>query len=330
MTERRVVMVAYPDVQILDVTGPLEVFAVATRYLDVCGLQRAPRYRIELVGHRAGRVRSSSGLELTVSGKLADVQGRIDTLMIAGGVGVIEALQQRDLVAALRALAPRCRRVTSVCTGAFLLAEAGLLDGRRATTHWASTAQLAGRYPKVSVEADPIFVRDGKFWTSAGVCSGLDMALALVEEDHGRDLALQVARQLVVFLKRPGGQAQFSVQLAGQAVDHDRIREVQAYAHDHPDADLCVPELARRAAMSPRNFARVFAASVGDTPARWIEGVRVEAARRALEDTEDGVEAIAARSGLGSAETLRRAFLRRVRVTPAAYRARFRSTTPTE
>jgi transcriptional regulator GlxA family with amidase domain len=295
--------------------------------MDELGLQRAVRYRTELVAVRGGRIRSTAGLQLQAQGRLADVRGRIDTLMVSGGVGTRDAVHQRELIGSLRALASRARRVASVCTGAFLLAEAGLLDGRRATTHWASTALLAARYPKLSVESDPIFVQDGKFWTSAGVCSGLDLALALVEEDHGRDLALAVARQLVVFLKRPGGQAQFSVQLAGKAVEHDRIREVQAYVHDHPDQDLSVPVLARCAAMSPRNFARVFAVAVGDTPARWIEGVRIEVARRALEDTDDGVAEIAARSGLGSAETLRRAFLRRVHVTPAAYRARFRSST---
>ncbi len=322
---RRVVLVAYPDVQVLDVTGPLEVFANSNRRLDPLGDTRSRRYTIEIVARDAGPLRTTSGIELVAHRALRDVRGALDTLLVAGGPGMPAAVRDRPLVDFLRRTAPRARRVASICTGTFLLAEAGLLDGRRATTHWASCAALAQRYPKVHVEADPIFVRDGKMWSSAGVSAGMDLALALVEQDHGREHALTVARWLVLFLKRPGGQSQFSVELDAQATEHERIRELQAWAHAHLASDLGIAKLAKRVAMSPRNFARVFAREVGETPARWVERARVEAARRLLEESADGVDAVASRCGFGTAETLRRAFLRQLRVGPSAYRARFRS-----
>ncbi|MEX2206593.1 MAG: GlxA family transcriptional regulator [Myxococcota bacterium] len=321
----RVVMVVFPGVQVLDVTGPLEVFANANRRLDASGDRRAPRYALELVAREAGPVRTNSGIELLAQRSLRDVRGPIDTLLVAGGDGVVEALRDRELIGFVRRRGLHARRVASVCTGSFLLAEAGLLDGRRVTTHWSACAQLAQLRPKLVVETDPIFVRDGKYWSSAGVCAGMDLALALVEQDHGRELALTVARWLVLFLKRPGGQSQFSAELEAQATEHETLRELQAWAQAHVAADLGVTALAKRAAMSPRNFARVFAREVGETPARWVERTRVEAARRLLEESSASVEEIAARCGFASAETLRRAFLRRVRVTPAAYRGRFRS-----
>jgi transcriptional regulator GlxA family with amidase domain len=321
----KVVMVVYPDVQVLDVTGPLEVFANANRRCDELGERRVPRYALELVAPEAGPVRTTSGIELVVARALRDVRGPIDTLVVAGGDGSRAAVRDRALISFIRRAAPRARRVASVCTGAFLLAEAGLLDGRRATTHWHACATLAARYPRVTVETDPIFVRDGKYWSSAGVCAGMDLALALVEQDHGRELALTVARRLVLFLKRPGGQSQFSAALEAQATEHERLRELQTWAQQNLAGELGVAALARRVAMSPRNFARVFAREVGETPARWVERARVEAARRLLEESDAGVEAVAARCGFGSAESLRRAFLRRVRVSPAAYRSRFRS-----
>ena len=321
----RVVMVVYPGVQVLDVTGPLEVFANANRRLDELGARSTPRYQIEIAARQAGKVRTTSGIELVAERALHELRGPIDTLLVAGGDGSREAVHDRGLIDFIRRTAPRARRVASVCTGSFLLAEAGLLDGRRATSHWAACATLASRYPKVTVETDPIFVRDGKYWSSAGVCAGMDLALALVEEDHGREVALTVARWLVLFLKRPGGQSQFSAELAAQTTEHDAIRALQAWAQAHLGTALGVAALAKRAAMSPRNFARVFAREVGETPARWVERARVEAARRLLEETDHGIEAIAVRCGFGSAESLRRAFLRRVRVSPAAYRGRFRS-----
>ena len=213
--------------------------------------------------------------------------------------------------------------MTSVCTGAFLLAEAGMLDGCRATTHWASCDELARRHPEVEVETDPIFVRDGNVITSAGVTAGMDLALSLVEEDLGREVALETARWLVLFLKRPGGQAQFSAQLAAQMADREPLRELQQWLPDNLGEDLSIPALARRACMSERNFARAFRAETGMTPAAYVEAARVERARRELETTDLPVDAVAARCGFGTVETMRRAFGRRMGVNPAAYRERF-------
>jgi transcriptional regulator GlxA family with amidase domain len=229
------------------------------------------------------------------------------------------------VLAWLRRLAPRVRRIGSVCTGTFVLAAAGLLAGRRVTTHWNSAARLQQMFPALRVDADPIFIKDGKVYTSAGVTAGMDLALALVEEDCGREVAMAVARALVLFLKRPGGQSQFSAQLAAQAADREPLRELQAWIIDHVGADCSVPALAARVAMSPRNFARVFAREVGMTPGRFVERARVEAARRRLEESDDGVDGVAARCGFGSAEGMRKAFLRTLRVPPSAYRSRFRA-----
>jgi transcriptional regulator GlxA family with amidase domain len=233
------------------------------------------------------------------------------------------------MLAWLRRQSVRVRRIASVCTGAFLLAEAGLLKGRRATTHWGACEELARDFPDTVVEPDTIFVRDGAIYTSAGVTSGMDLALALVEEDCGRDVALAVARELVMFLQRPGGQAQFSAQLAGQLAEHEPLRELQTHILEHPEEDLSIGALARRAAMSPRNFARVFTREVGRTPARFVASARVETARRLLEETREPLEQVASRSGLANPETLRRTFMRLVGIAPGQYRERFtRATTP--
>ena len=318
-------MLAYRGAQMLDITGPVEVFARSARFLLEQGVHREPVYAVEVIAARSGPLKTSSGIEILAARPLAAVRGPLDTLLVAGGVGSREAARSPALLGFLRRMAPRVRRLASVCTGAFLLAEAGLLDGRRATTHWAYCGELARRYPQVRVEPDPIFVRDGPIYSSAGVTAGMDLALALVEEDLGRTLALEVARQLVLFLKRPGGQSQFSAQLAAQVALHEPLRELQGWISDHPEADLGVERLARRAAMSPRHFARVFRREVGITPAKFILRVRVDAARRRLEESREDVEAVAASCGFGSAEVMRRAFLRTVRVSPSAYRGRFRS-----
>jgi len=313
---RRIVVLAYDDVQALDVTGPVEVFHMVRRMVPGA-------YAVQVVTPGGTTVRTSSGL--TLGGAPLDT-GPLDTLVVAGGTGVRVAVEDRELIAWVREASGRARRTASVCTGAFVLARAGLLDGRRATTHWSSCAALARHFPKVTVDPAPIFVRDGDVATSAGVTAGMDLALALVEEDHGPAVALEVARWLVLFLRRPGGQAQFSAGLAAQAAVRAPLRELQGWMADHLDEDLSVAALAARAHMSPRTFARAFRVEIGLTPAAYVEALRVERARGTLESTDLSVEAVARACGFGTVETLRRAFGRRVGVAPAAYRDRFRNT----
>jgi len=324
----RIAALAYPDVQILDVTGPLEVFSRTSRWLRDHGHRPDDAYQVEILGLERGPFPASSGIQLVADRAYAEVKGGIDTLLIAGGRGVTQHWKDRSLVGWIRAQARSVRRLASVCTGAFFLAEAGLLNGRRATTHWGSCSELARRYPRVTVEPDTIYVHEGAVWTSAGVTAGMDLAPALVEEDYGRDVALAVARELVVFLRRPGGQSQFSAQLSVQMAEREPLQELQSFIVDHPHEDLSVPTLARRVAMSPRNFARVFTREVGMTPARFVASARVETARRLLEDSTEGLEAICAKSGLGTAESMRRTFLRFVGVAPGHYRERFNHSYP--
>jgi transcriptional regulator GlxA family with amidase domain len=328
-------MVAFPDVQSLDVVGPTEVFSIVDRLAAAArdgsvnpAVPAAPiappsTYSIELVTASGEGVRTSSGIELRPHTSLNACRGPIDTLMVAGGAGVRDAARDEGLISWLQLAAQRSRRVTSICTGAFILARAGLLDGRRATTHWDACDALARRYPQVTVDSEPIFVRDGNVHTSAGVTAGIDLALALVEEDHGARVALAAARQLVLFVRRPGGQAQFSAGIAAQAAHRPGIRDLQQWMADRLDRDLSVPALAERCFMSPRNFARVFAREVGMTPAAYVESVRLERARVLLETTELSVDEIARRCGFGTVETLRRVFARRLRASPSDYRSRF-------
>jgi transcriptional regulator GlxA family with amidase domain len=318
---RRVWVLAFPDAQALDVTGPWEVFAIANRVGD----PRAPRYALSLVAPAPGPIATSGGLSLVPHRSLARARGPVDTLIVAGGPGTRPHVRDPRLVAWIRRTARRARRVASVCSGAFLLAEAGVLDGRRAVTHWATCDALQRRFPAVRVERDPIFVRDGSVYTSAGITAGMDLALQLVEEDLGRDLALTVARWLVMFLRRPGGQSQFSVQLSAQLAERDRLRELQGWIAEHPDGDCTVEALALRGGMSPRNFARVFRREVGVTPAVYVEAQRVEAARRLLEGTTRTVAAVAEACGFGRVETMHRAFRRVLRVAPGQYRHHFRA-----
>lgn len=320
---RRVAVVTYPGAQVLDVTGPLEVFAMASQRKDRHGRSAAPAYTIEILAAHPGPVTMSSGLRLVADRAYGAVTGGIDTLVVSGG-DVRAAATDAALLAWLRRLAPRVRRLASVCTGAFILAEAGLLNGRRATTHWAYAERLARRYPRITVEPDAIFVRAGRVYTSAGVTAGMDLALALVEEDLGHSVALEVARRLVLFLKRPGGQSQFSSQLAAQMAPAGLLKDLPEWIVAHLDADLSVEALAARAAMSPRNFARVFRKALGVTPAKFVERARVEHARRQLEDSPLTIDAVANDCGFGSAERMRRTFRRHLRVVPHDYRRRFK------
>jgi transcriptional regulator GlxA family with amidase domain len=336
---RHVVVLLFDGVQSLDVTGPIEVFAAARRLLDgdhreSRGGERpppgdvhspSPAYEIHTLSADGASVRTPSGLTLVPDGSLLDAPEQIDTLVVPGGRGARAASADAGLVEWVAEVSARSRRTASVCTGAFVLAAAGLLDGRRATTHWASAAALARLHPRVDVDPDPIFVRDGSVWTSAGVTAGMDLALALVEDDHDRDVALQIARHLVLFLRRPGSQSQFSATLAAQEPARAPLREVQRSILDDVAGDHAVETMAARAHMSPRHFARAFRAETGVTPARYVERVRLEAARRRLEDTTEPIARVAVACGFGTAETMRRAFLRALDVGPAEYRRRFQA-----
>lgn len=316
---RDVVLVAFPGLQGLDLIGPAEVFAAAAEHTG-----HLP-YRVRVVASTAGPAASSSGVSIVADEEIADVAPPIDTLVVVGGDGTYGAVADEHLVHHVRRLAQGARRVTSVCSGAFVLAQAGLLDGKRATTHWRVCDLLARTFPTVEVDPDPIFVRDGNVWTSAGVTAGMDLALALVEEDHGADVALAIARRFVMFLRRPANQSQFSAPLQAQTAEHDGIRAALHFVAEHPDADCSVAALAKVALMSERSFARSFVSETGTTPARFVERVRTETARRLLEDTDHGVESVAATAGFGTAETMRRTFLRLLRTSPTEYRRRFRA-----
>jgi len=319
---RQVAILVYPGVQSLDVTGPLEVFEGANRALRASG-RAGRRYVVRLVAADAGPLQTSSGLSIVPHARLTQAPSRLDTLLVPGGSGHARLEDDRPTIEWIAAASRSARRTASVCTGAFLLAAAGLLRGRRATTHWSAAAELARRHPEVFVDAEPIFVRDGRIWTSAGVTAGMDLALALVEEDLDRETALLIARHLVLFVRRPGNQSQFSATLAAQQPGREPLREVQRLVLEDVAGDHSVDAMAARAHMSPRHFARAFAAETGITPGRYVERVRLEAARRRLEDTLEPVSSIATACGFGTPETMRRSFLRALAVAPAEYRRRF-------
>ena len=325
---RRVAMLAYPDIQVLDVMGPLEVFSRTARWLKDNGRRSDDAYTVEILGLTRGALTTSSGLRIHADRRFDQAGPGIDTLLIAGGRGAEKYRADPGLKRWIRKQSGSVRRLASICTGAFLLAEAGLLDGRRATTHWGSIEEFARRYPTVRLEPDTIYVREGSISTSAGVTAGMDLALAMVEEDHGRDVALAVARALVMFLQRPGGQSQFSAQLAVQFAEREPLRDLQTWIIEHPREDLSAAALACRVGMSPRNFARVFTREVGMTPARFVTSTRVETARRLLEETSQALEAVCDASGFGNLESMRRVFVRHVGVAPGHYRQRFNRSDP--
>jgi transcriptional regulator GlxA family with amidase domain len=318
MARRRVVFVIFEGFQPLDLVGPHEVFQHAATLTD--------GYDCAVVAPSAGLVRSGNGLPVHAGTGVGDADpAGIDTLVVAGGQGVDQARQDPVLTGWIAAAAAGARRVASVCSGVFLLAAAGLLDHQRVTTHWARERQLSREHPELTVDCDPIFIRDGRIWTSAGVTAGMDLALALVEDDLGREVAHAVAQELVLFLRRPGSQSQFSVPLWSAQPRTDPIRAALSAIHADPGARHGVTDLATHAGLSPRHLQRRFTAEVGTPPAAYVEQVRIEAARRALAGSDDPVEAIARRCGFGTAETLRRAFHRTAHVAPADYRSRFRT-----
>lgn len=321
---RTVVIAAFPGVELLEVTGPAEVFSVASRLVG----GDAPTYRVEIAAARTGPLPTAAGISLVAERSLAGTSPGIDTLLVAGAMdsadGRYRAVVDPAVVAWLAAAAPAARRVGGVCAGVHLLAEAGLLAGLPATTHWLTAGQLAEHHPDVAVDPEPIFIRAGRIWTCAGVTAALDLALAMVAEDHGPAIALDAARAMVMYVKRPGGQTQFSVPLSLQASADDRVDELRRWIDAHLAERIPVEAMAARLNLSVRHFARVFRDCTGRTPADYLEAVRVEAARRLLEESARSLPDIAAASGLGSVETLHRAFRRRLGATPAEYRRRFR------
>jgi transcriptional regulator GlxA family with amidase domain len=322
---RRIVFVTGPGVEILDLAGPLQVFARASEMHARANPGSAPIYSVEVATISSTRsLIANCGLRISAQKTFREVRGKIDTLLVAGGNAIEQNEINPEAVRWLKKIAPRIRRVGSVCTGAMLLARAGLLDGRRATTHWNWCQTLIKRAPRADVDPNPIFIRDENVYTSAGVTAGMDLALALVEEDHGSRLALQVARNLVLYLRRPGGQSQFSAALSLQATDRKPLRELEAWVLDNLHKPLTVPLLAQRVAMSPRNFARVFTKEMKTTPAKFVERLRVEAARRRLEESQHSMETIAAECGFGNVNSMRNVFQRTLKTPPGQYRHHFR------
>jgi len=324
-TTRRIIFLGAPGTEILDLVGPLQVFARASDMFlrQYPGTQ--PIYSVEVVSASARRsLLTNCGVRLTAHKTFREVRGNIDTLLVAGGDAIEKDEVNADVVRWLGKVSRQTRRVGSVCTGAMLLARAGLLEGRRATTHWNWCDVLIRRAPGVNVDPEPIFVRDENVYTSAGVTAGMDLALALVEEDHGSQLALQVARNLVLYLRRPGGQAQFSAALSLQATDRKPLRELEAWVLDNLHKPLTVSVLAERMAMSPRNFARVFTRELKTTPAKFVERLRVENARRRLEESQNSMETIATECGFGNVNSMRNVFQRTLKIAPGQYRRHFR------
>lgn len=321
---RRIVIATFPGVQPLDIVGPHEVFAGANQLLDA--LERpGRRYELMVCNKAPGSVTGESGLAIVAQHPFPG-RGSIDTLLVPGGSGVYAASADQELVAIIAKLAGRAHRLASVCTGTFLLAATGLIDGRRVTTHWHRARRLAAEHPALLVDSNAIYINDGALWTSAGVTAGIDLALALVEADHGAEVAQSVARHLVMFLRRPGGQSQFAAPVWDRPTESQAIRDAQNLVNANPASDLRVGSLAAAINMSERHFTRVFSAEVGEPPAKYVERVRVEAARRCLEQRGATVAGVAATCGFGTPETMRRSFLRRVGVAPDDYRRRFTHT----
>jgi transcriptional regulator GlxA family with amidase domain len=323
-TERQIVLAVYHGVSLLDLSGPLEAFRVASAFGDT--KSRRVNYKCSVVSSRGGHIDTADGLQLLTGSVRSLAHTDIDTLIIPGAFLVADVTRDAALIEWVRARAIKCRRVCSVCVGSFMLAAAGLLNGRRAATHWLHASLLAQRHPEIQVDPDAIFVRDGRVWSSAGVTTGIDLALALIEEDCGRNVAIQVARVLVVYLKRAGGQSQYSALLAAQAEsDFDAFADLERWIAENLKADLRIEALADRLHMSPRNFARMYASKRGRTPAKAVDAIRLDAARRRLEETDERIDTIAEDCGYSGEEQMRAAFVRALQIPPRDYRKRFAS-----
>jgi len=323
---KHVVIIAPPYTSILDVAGPLDVFVKAANYIEESLDRITETYRVHVVSTDGSKlISTANGLQLVGEGSLKEINYPIDTLLISGLPNAPEKMVGKDTLDWIKDNWLKIRRVGSICAGAFVLAEAGILDGCNATTHWSRCEKLARLYPQIKVDPDPIFVKDGHVYTSAGISAGMDLALAMVEEDFGRDIALHVARMLVLYLKRPGNQSQFSVALLHQKVDYKPISELIDWIPEHLNDRLSVEMLAEQVAMSPRNFARVFTRETGVTPAKYLEKLRLETARRRLEESNLTMEEISGDCGMGSADSMRRIFLRHFKTTPGDYRRSFQT-----
>jgi transcriptional regulator GlxA family with amidase domain len=322
-TCRHIGVLAFVNCEILDVCGPLDIFCYTNHILQSLGKTSQPVYTFEILAEQAGPLRTTFGVKIVADRAFSEAGDEFDTLIIAGGIGALAARENREMIDWLEQRSKAARRVASVCTGAFLLAESGLLNGRKATTHWNYCKHLAQDYPMLQVEPDRIYMRDEEVYTSGGITAGIDLALALVEEDWGSEIANQVARFLLVFFRRPGGQSQFSSFIPVEAKTRLDVRELQGWIIDHPTEDLSVEALAQRLSMSPRHFARVFLKEVGVTPASFVEQVRINVARSKIEQTKLPLKLISEQSGFGSDEHMRRAFQRLLKVSPQAYRERF-------
>jgi len=324
---RRIGVLVWPGCDVLDVCGPIDVFFYAKYWLQRYGRICEPGYQCDIVAATPGPIKTTCGIELIATHSYSDIEDGLDTLVVVGGAMAEEASTDQSLVECARSMAPRARRVASICTGAFILAAAGLLHQRRVTTHWMYSGTLAVAYPSIEVDASLIFARDGNIYSSGGITAGIDLALALVEEDLGQEIALAVARTVVVFPRRPGGQSQFSAYVKFRdGGKRPEIEELLAWILGHPGEDLSVQALADRMGMSPRNFARLFRTEIGETPAHFADRARADAARLKLEQSSLPVETIAEQCGFGNAERMRRSFQRLFKVSPLDYRARFRST----
>jgi transcriptional regulator GlxA family with amidase domain len=320
---RSIGIIIYPGVEVIDIVGPTEVFMFANKALQMEGLTTKPVYKCELLAKDDQPVTTMSGVQVVPTNSYRKFVGTFDTLIVPGGENSQEAMKDANLIECICIYSKNVRRLASVCTGAFLLAKSGVLDGRRATTHWYFSSSFKDAFPLVRLEPDKIFVHDGSIWSSGGVTSGIDLALAMVEEDWGHQLALFIARFLVIFMKRSGGQSQFSPYLETAAADRIDFRDLQVWIMENPSVDLRVKALAQRVEMSPRNFARVFLLETGVTPAKYVERVRTDLVRHYLENTDKNVSEIAQKTGFKDTETMRRTFIRHIGVNPVDYRDRF-------
>ena len=323
--QRRIAIVALAETELLDIAGPYQAFVRASQLVQEQKNLPAPPYRVDVLTVGGPTVTTWLGLTLSGTQRYERYTEAPDTLIVAGRPEVAGSEKNPELVFWLRRHARETRRICSVCTGVFLLAQAGLLDGKRATTHWQFAEELSKRHPRIKVDPEPVFVRDGNVYTSAGCTAALDLSLALVEEDWGNAIVTEIARELILFVRRAGSQAQFSAALALQTVARQPMRDLQDWIFENLRLPLTVEDLAERAHMSPRNFARTFTKEVGMTPAKFLEALRIDAARRRLQETDMGVDQIAADCGFGTDETMRRVFVRQLGVAPSAYRRQLRS-----